>query len=196
MTTKYKQGRDTEYLCQRDLQQSGWESIRAAGSKTKTDILAYNVHGTRFIQCKRYTDRPGDFTQDLGQLLSLKLPPNASAELWMRRAGKPGWVERLLIKHTFPTKMDVSDLDDLGNQENFVRPINPDKIKEMATTLTMKAKEERWNSKRTTPTRNLSTTTTESNTPRRSSTTSPKQTTPPASTTETRPNVPARATPV
>ena len=147
MVTKYAQGRDTEYLAQRTLLADGWQSVRSAGSKKAADIIAYCEKGTRFIQCKRYTDRPGMFTKDIGQLMSIDLPPNASSELWVRQAGQTGWLERTLIKHTYGGTMDVHSLDDLGKEKAFTTPINPDAVTDIANTMSSAAKAQRWKQK-------------------------------------------------
>ena len=185
MATKYTQGRDTEYACQRTLAADGYESARAGGSKGSADIIAWSPSSVRFIQCKRYTDRPGAFTKDLGQLMSMALPPNASAELWMKRAGVAGWVERVLVQHTFSGTMDVHTLDDLGKQERFVQPINPDQVTALAATLATAAKEQRWKSRSANGSKTAATG--PDKTRPRSSTTSPTTTTPDASSTETPP---------
>lgn len=126
MRTRYQQGRDTEYIAQRELLAMGWKSARMAGSKGSADIIAWCKYGLRFIQCKRYTVEEGSYTKDLAQLASLTLPPSASAELWVRQAGQHGWKERILIQHTFYGKMTIPDLDELGRPQEPVSPEKPD----------------------------------------------------------------------
>jgi hypothetical protein len=53
--THYANGRSFEYRVMEDLARSGWESVRAAGSKggTKADIVALHPKGLiMLIQCK------------------------------------------------------------------------------------------------------------------------------------------------
>jgi hypothetical protein len=170
--SRYAQGRDTEYLAQKDLEAMGYSTLRMASSKGAADVVAFNRNGTRFIQCKRYTTRPGSFTADLAKLGSLSLPPYASAELWMRMAGRVGWVERVLIQHTFPGKMDVSTLDDLGREIAFTKNINPDPATDVAAKLAAAAKAQRWNDKQKearktrTPTPSSTVSTSSSNSPK------------------------------
>lgn len=192
MATKYTQGRDTEYACQRTLAADGYESARAGGSKGAADIIAWCPSAVRFIQCKRYTDRPGAFTKDIGQLMSMVLPPNSSAELWMKRAGVAGWIERTLIQHSFTGTMDVSTLDDLGKQERFVQPINPDQVTALAATLATAAKEQRWKSRSATGSKTAATTLVTKKP--RSSTTSRATATRLASGTATPPSAPEAVT--
>jgi hypothetical protein len=195
MATRYQQGRDTEYKAQEDLAAMGYESMRAASSKGAADVIGWCPSAIRYIQCKRYTDRPGTFTKDLAQLQSMKLPPNASAELWLRQGGRAGWVERVLIQHTFPVNMDLSDLDDLGRQERFVQPINPDPVTDLSKRLSASAKALRC---KTTPARKTirPAQTSAQSLAAQSSTTSPTTATRPASGTEAPPSELDPATPV
>jgi len=197
MPTKYSQGRDTEYLAIDQLERDGWKAQRSAGSHKEADVIAWCEHGTRYIQCKRYTDRPGDFTKDLGQLMSMILPPNASAELWVRQHGKPGWIERTLVRSTYSDRMDVHTLDDLGKEKAFTQPINPDKITSMATDIKNSAKAARWKDqqRKKAHERRPAPTTTQYLAARKSSTTSPTTGTQPAGETVARPNEPGPATP-
>lgn len=53
MTNHYRTGRDFEWRTRSVLRDAGYEVIRAAGSKTKADLLAIKAGELLFIQCKR-----------------------------------------------------------------------------------------------------------------------------------------------
>lgn len=53
MTNHYRAGRDFEWRTRAVLREAGYEVIRAAGSKTKADLLAIKSGQTLVIQCKR-----------------------------------------------------------------------------------------------------------------------------------------------
>ncbi|RLA39644.1 MAG: hypothetical protein DRR06_18795 [Gammaproteobacteria bacterium] len=99
MRTNYNRGRDTEYHCQSDLEEIGYVTMRAAGSKGKTDVLAWNEHVYRHIQTKSFIKRPGDFSADIIQIRSLLLPPSGRRELWVWQF-RVGWWLKIQIGPT------------------------------------------------------------------------------------------------
>lgn len=56
--SNYEQGRRFEWAVRDHLRGNGYEVIRAAGSKTKVDLVALKPGQALFIQCKR-TSLPG-----------------------------------------------------------------------------------------------------------------------------------------
>lgn len=97
MSTRYQQGRQAEYAVQRELAAEGYTTIRAAGSKGKTDILAWNGNHYRHIQVKTFAKRPGDYSDDLAALSSFPAPYNATRELWIKQRGQRGWFQKLVL---------------------------------------------------------------------------------------------------
>lgn len=53
--SKYRQGRDFEYVVRDHFLELGWVVVRSAGSKTKADLVAMRGGLTLLIQCKRRT---------------------------------------------------------------------------------------------------------------------------------------------
>ena len=55
MTTNnnYRTGRDFEHRTRAVLREAGYDVIRAAGSKTKADLVAIKPGQVLFVQCKR-----------------------------------------------------------------------------------------------------------------------------------------------
>ena len=96
MTTKYERGRAIEYRIQRELEANGFTTIRAAGSKGKADVIAWDEHIYRHIQAKSFITRPGSFADDIEQLRSILCPANARKELWVWKH-REGWQAKLLI---------------------------------------------------------------------------------------------------
>ena len=54
MTTRYERGRAIEYRIQRELESVGYTTARAAGSKGKFDVLAWDAIHFRIIQAKSF----------------------------------------------------------------------------------------------------------------------------------------------
>lgn len=102
MTTNYEQGRETEYKAMRDLTAQGYEVVRMAGSHSALDVIAWREDGSKFVQCKSYTKRPMSYAEDIAKLEAIQLPPNSTAELWVRQKGKRGWVLQQVVKSTLP----------------------------------------------------------------------------------------------
>lgn len=96
----------------RELEELGFEVLRTSGSHGAMDVLAWNEQGLRFIQCKTYIKRPGSYLPDIEKLLSLRLPPNATAELWVHQISKKGWQRQEILKESYlylPPQRDTFD---------------------------------------------------------------------------------------
>ena len=98
--TRYQQGRDAEYRAIRELEAEGYQTSRFAGSHGTADVLAWDETVLRFIQLKTFQKRAGSYAEDIAKLAALPLPPDATAELWVRQVGQRGWTDQLVIKHT------------------------------------------------------------------------------------------------
>lgn len=53
MTNRYRSGRDFEYEVRDQLTDDGYWVTRAAGSKTKVDLIAIKAGQVLLVQCKR-----------------------------------------------------------------------------------------------------------------------------------------------
>lgn len=53
MTNHYRSGRDFEHRVRADLAEHGYFVVRAAGSKTKADLIAIKPGQALIVQCKR-----------------------------------------------------------------------------------------------------------------------------------------------
>lgn len=98
MNKRYLQGRAAEYLAQRELEAEGWFTVRAAGSKGAVDIVAWRAERVCFLQIKTFQDRPGSYAKDVQQLSDIMLPPNATAELWIRQHRARKWHSKIVVK--------------------------------------------------------------------------------------------------
>lgn len=99
MNRSYKRGRAAEYMVAAALTGLGYEAVRMAGSHGKQDVIAWNTQRYRHIQVKTFqTKKPPSYAGDVQKLLKLDLPPNASRELWIRRARQHGWYARYLVE--------------------------------------------------------------------------------------------------
>jgi len=94
----YARGRDSEYRAINELHDAGWEATRNAGSHGVADVFAWNEHAIRFIQVKTWLTRKPSHASDIARLKLLRLPPNASAEIWGRRMGQKGWEFQTVVK--------------------------------------------------------------------------------------------------
>lgn len=117
MATRYEQGRDTEYAACRVLDTHGFQSRRAGASKGTWDVHGVSTRAARYIQCKRFTKRAGSYAADVAQLHAMVLPPYGSAELWIKKHGVRGWVDRILVRHSHPTDITMEELDRLGDPD-------------------------------------------------------------------------------
>ncbi len=84
--SNYVNGRAMEYKARDFLTEQGYTVIRAAGSKGKIDLCAFNGHEVRLIQVKnqRHIIKP----DELKALQRLPVPDNTSIEIWQRVDGK------------------------------------------------------------------------------------------------------------
>ena len=99
MGTRYQQGRDAEYRAIDDLALEGWAAERTAGSHGTADVIAWNDRLIRYIQIKTFrANKPPSYAKDLKQLQDLPVPPNGSTELWVRKVGQRGWLDKLIIQ--------------------------------------------------------------------------------------------------
>lgn len=98
MTTRYQAGRESEYKAQRELEAEGYCTIRAAGSKGKIDVLAWNATETRFIQVKTFLTKAGSYAADIKAIEGLSFPPGSTVELWVRQRGRPGWLHKHILR--------------------------------------------------------------------------------------------------
>ncbi len=82
----YISGYRAECLARNTLRDEGYTVIRAAGSKGKIDLCAFNGHEVRLIQIKngKHIIKP----DELKALQALEVPDNASVEIWERVDGK------------------------------------------------------------------------------------------------------------
>ncbi len=91
----YERGRASEYKCQRDLETEGYQTTRTAGSHGAADVIAWNTHHMRFIQCKttvgKVTTSANSYPADRKKLAAILLPPHGQAEMWVRKIGQRGW---------------------------------------------------------------------------------------------------------
>ena len=98
MSTSYERGRGAEYRAINELKADGYEAVRTAGSHGKADVIAWNDNLIRFIQCKTWISRLGDYSHDVEALEKMILPPGSQCELWIRQIHRHGWTEKKTIK--------------------------------------------------------------------------------------------------
>lgn len=75
----YEQGRRIEYKTRDYLVERGYEVVRAAGSKGKFDIVAYNDSHIRFIQVKYNCNVSA---KEKEAIEDTPIPPNGVLEIW------------------------------------------------------------------------------------------------------------------
>ena len=98
MSTKYERGRDAEYRTINELRANGYDAVRTAGSHGAADVIAWNGEHIRFVQCKTWLNREGDYTADIQKLMDMRLPPGSQSELWARRVGQRGWAVQRVVR--------------------------------------------------------------------------------------------------
>src|SRR5262245_52241591 len=76
----YSKGRRAEWRTRDLLKNDGFQCVRAAGSKSSIDLVAWNGACVRFIQVKK--GRRGVTAAERRALLELPMPPSCSAEVW------------------------------------------------------------------------------------------------------------------
>lgn len=96
MATNYQRGVLVEHKAAQELEALGYLVIRAAGSHGPADLVAIGPAGVRLVQCKRTKAKPGSGLRGpLRELASLRLPENATAEIWQWCDGQ-GWARWLV----------------------------------------------------------------------------------------------------
>ena len=100
MATKYEAGRQSEYKVQTELEAEGYCTLRAAGSKGKVDVVAWNETETRFIQVKTFLTRQGSYAADIKALDGMVFPTGSTVELWIRQRGQRGWLHKHVLRRT------------------------------------------------------------------------------------------------
>lgn len=98
MATKYEAGRESEYRVQRELEAEGYCTTRAAGSKGKVDVIAWNAEHIRFIQVKTFLTKVGSYAADIKALEAITFPPSSTVELWIRQRGQRGWLHKHVLR--------------------------------------------------------------------------------------------------
>jgi Holliday junction resolvase len=98
MSTKYERGRDAEYRTINELRANGYDAVRTAGSHGAADVIAWNGVHIRFIQCKTWLTRVGDYKADIQKLMEMRLPPGSQCELWARQVGQRGWAVQTVVR--------------------------------------------------------------------------------------------------
>ena len=84
----YAKGRRFEYEVKKQLEKEGYYVIRAAGSHTKCDLVAFLAKDyielplVRAIQCKSGNS---PYKKDLVALKKLKLPLIVQKEIWIKK---------------------------------------------------------------------------------------------------------------
>lgn len=95
--TNYERGVEIERKAIQQLEQVGYIALRSAGSHSSFDVVAINPNGIRLIQCKREKDKLGKWDLLLEQLSEIKVPFNATKELWVW-VDREGWVKQEVVK--------------------------------------------------------------------------------------------------
>jgi len=127
MTTSYERGRQVEYRIQRELEAVGYTTARAAGSKGKFDVLAWDTHNFRIIQAKSFIQRAGSFRDDVGQIRGISCPPNTRREFWIWKH-RAGWQVKLLIGDR-PEEDRILELAEIADEDKTnisPRVVGPD----------------------------------------------------------------------
>lgn len=83
--TRYTSGRRAEWLARDELTVGGYTVVRAAGSKGKVDLVAWNYECVRFIQIKKGTGRVTN--DEFEALHSFDIPEHSTVEVWKRKDG-------------------------------------------------------------------------------------------------------------
>lgn len=127
MVTKYERGRAVEYRIQRELEAVGYTTARAAGSKGKFDVLAWDRNHYRIIQAKSFVTRAGSFADDVGQIRAILCPPNTRRELWVWKK-REGWQCKLIIgdREEEDRLLPIAEADDAGPGRYYPTVIGPD----------------------------------------------------------------------
>jgi Holliday junction resolvase len=106
-TTRYARGRDAEYRIRKELEAQGYQTIRTAGSHGWSDVIAWNENETRFIQSKTWSTKyKPSYTNERRKLEKIVLPPEATAELWIRKMRQKGWADQIVVQSTRTTSAE------------------------------------------------------------------------------------------
>lgn len=98
MATNYQRGAYAEYRAKAALEAKGFHVTRAAGSKSKFDLIATNTKLVMLVQCKRTKDKSKRFhPEGIKELRSVRVPNAACVQrqLWVLVDGY-GWVIQLV----------------------------------------------------------------------------------------------------
>lgn len=98
MATRYESGRSSEYKVQNELEAEGYCTTRAAGSKGKVDVIAWNATDIRFIQVKTFLTKVGSYAADIRALEAMTFPTGSTVELWVRKRGQRGWLHKHVLR--------------------------------------------------------------------------------------------------
>lgn len=99
---QYHRGRVTEYEVMRMLRDAGYDVIRAASSKGRYDVIAFDREGqrdTRLISVKRSGKEEycrDTLTSEIKRLGAITVPPHHMQEVWIWLDGR-GWYTRQAV---------------------------------------------------------------------------------------------------
>lgn len=87
--TNYSRGRGFEYEAKHELEKRGFVVVRAAGSHSAFDLVAFNCDLNRVlcIQCKRVAARRSWPKKAIIELERIAVPTGVEKQLWVRRRG-------------------------------------------------------------------------------------------------------------
>jgi hypothetical protein len=108
MRTNYARGREKEYQAKDELEKMGFTCVRMAGSHGQFDLISWDEHKVRMIQCKREKDKTKkictpdtNYPEDAKKIKETKTPHYVTKELWI-------WVDRVGWK-----KFELQDKESL-----------------------------------------------------------------------------------
>lgn len=90
--THYISGRRAEWLARNELTKDGYTVVRAAGSKGKIDLVAWNFNGVKLIQVKKGQGRVT--VEEYAALNEFDIPAHSTVEVWQRRNGE--WTKNVV----------------------------------------------------------------------------------------------------
>lgn len=86
--SNYTKGTGIENRIIKFLESCGYCAVRSAGSKGAFDVVAYNEKIIRFIQSKYTSDPNRSYTSDIKKMEAVKVPSNATKELWIYESNR------------------------------------------------------------------------------------------------------------
>ena len=114
--TGYDQGRRFEWLVRDYLRDNGYEVIRAAGSKTKADLIALKPGQILIVQCKR-TSIPGPSERrEIVRLAQMVQAVPIVATRGSRGTGGP-LLRRITDDGSSPRALEVFVVDEVATSE-------------------------------------------------------------------------------